>query len=222
MVLLSFFKTFKVLSKFSCLIKLICVSPSVTSINSISLSNLSIAFSFNPKHLSLYQLTIEKGTAFHREYLNKNLKFKDVTDDYACFGLFGPKSRKLLTDIVGDEFENEKFPFGKGKLLNIENINIWFQRLSYVGELGWELYIPINKAEIVYKIIEEAGKKHNLIHAGRLAMDIMRMEKGYLHWSHDITPAENPFEAGLNFAVKLNKECDFLGKESLIASNSKL
>ena len=155
------------------------------------------------------------------KYLSKNVKLIDVTDEYACFGIFGPKSRNLLTDIIGHEFENDKFSFGKGKFLNIENVNIWFQRLSYVGELGWELYIPIKKSKIIYEIIIKAGKKHNMIHAGRLAMDIMRMEKGYLHWSHDITPAENPYEANLNFAIKLNKANDFLGKESLISIKSK-
>ena len=100
-----------------------------------------------------------------------------------------------------DEFENEKFPFGTGKFLKINNINIWFQRLSYVGELGWELYIPFNDSKKIYELIVEIGKKHNLVHAGRLSMDIMRMEKGYLHWGHDISPAENPYEAGLGFAV---------------------
>ncbi len=149
------------------------------------------------------------------KYLDGNLKFNDITDDYACFGLFGPKSRALLTDIVGNEFENEIFPFGKGRLLKINNVDIWFQRLSFVGELGWELYIPIKESKKIYEIIHEAGKNHNLVHSGRLAMDIMRMEKGYLHWGHDITPEENPFEAGLGFAVKLNKEQDFIGKKAL-------
>ncbi len=155
------------------------------------------------------------------KYLNSNVKFKDITDDYACFGIFGPKSRSLLTEIVGNEFENEQFPFGKGKFLKINNIEIWFQRLSYVGELGWELYIPFKDAKEVYEIIHNIGKKYNLANAGRLAMDILRMEKGYLHWGHDISPAENPYEAGLNFVVKLNKENDFLGKESLIALKAK-
>ena len=149
------------------------------------------------------------------KYLDGNLKFNDITDDYACFGLFGPKSRALLTDIVGNEFENEIFPFGKGRLLKINNVDIWFQRLSFVGELGWELYIPIKESKKIYEIIHGAGKNHNLVHSGRLAMDIMRMEKGYLHWGHDITPEENPFEAGLGFAVKLNKEQDFIGKKAL-------
>ena len=155
------------------------------------------------------------------KYLDKSILFNDITENFACFGIFGPKSRALLTEIFGKEFENEKFPFGKGKFLKLDNIEIWFQRLSYVGELGWELYIPIDQSKIIYEKIHQVGKNHNLVHAGRLAMDIMRMEKGYLHWGHDITPAENPYEAGLGFAVKINKEIDFVGKKALINLNPK-
>ena len=151
-----------------------------------------------------------------RKFLNKNIKFKDITDDYSCFGIFGPKSRDLLSKIVGNEFTNEQFPFGSGKTLNCNGVSIWFQRLSYVGELGWELYIPINNAKNIYEIIVKEGESFNLVHAGAHALDIMRMEKGYLHWGHDISPGENPYEAGLGFAVKLNKEHDFIGKKSLI------
>jgi len=151
-----------------------------------------------------------------RKFLNKNIKFKDITDDYSCFGIFGPKSRDLLSKIVGNEFANEQFPFGSGKTLNCNGVSIWFQRLSYVGELGWELYIPINNAKNIYEIIVKEGESFNLVHAGAHALDIMRMEKGYLHWGHDISPGENPYEAGLGFAVKLNKEHDFIGKKSLI------
>ena len=150
------------------------------------------------------------------KFLNKNVKFKDITEDYSCFGIFGPKSRALLTKIFGDEFSNEKFPFSSGKYLNCNGVLIWFQRLSYVGELGWELYIPINDAKNLYEKIVKEGKNFDLVHAGAHAMDIMRMEKGYLHWGHDISPGENPYEAGLGFAVKLNKEHDFIGKKSLI------
>jgi len=153
------------------------------------------------------------------KYLNKNINFKDITDDYACFGIFGPKSRNLLTEIIGNKFDNESFPFGIGKFLELQNIPIWHQRLSYVGELGWELYIPIKESKKIFEIISEAGINHNLIYAGAHAMDIMRMEKGYLHWGHDISPEENPYEAGLDFAVKLDKEYDFIGKNSLIEAN---
>ncbi len=174
-----------------------------------------------------YRIVTGSGVREHDKkhivkHLKKNIKFKDITDDYACFGIFGPKSRSLLSDLVGNEFENSKFPFGIGKLLKVNNVEIWFQRLSYVGELGWELYIPINESKKIYELINEIGNKYNLVHAGRLAMDIMRMEKGYLHWGHDITPEENPFEAGLGFAVKLNKDYDFIGKNSLINLKSNL
>ena len=155
-----------------------------------------------------------------RKFLNKDLNFKDITDDYACFGIFGPQSRDLLTKIIGKEFTNDQFPFGTGKILKLNEVSIWFQRLSYVGELGWELYIPIDQAKKIYEKIDKEGKNFNLVHAGAHAMDIMRMEKGYLHWGHDISPAENPFEAGLGFAVKLNREYDFIGKKSLIEAKT--
>ncbi len=149
------------------------------------------------------------------KYLDKSLNFRDITEEYACFGIFGPKSRNLLTEIFGNEFENNKFLFGCAKSLEIKNINILFQRLSFVGELGWELYIPINDSKEIYELIINAGKNYGLVHAGRLAMDIMRMEKGYLHWGHDISPEENPYEANLGFTVKLNKKYDFIGKAKL-------
>ena len=151
-----------------------------------------------------------------KKYLSSKVSFKDITEDYSCFGIFGPRSRKMLTGIFGDEFTNEKFSFGTGKNINFNRVSIWFQRLSYVGELGWELYVPIKDARNVYKIIVSEGIKYKLIHAGAHAMDIMRMEKGYLHWGHDISPKENPYEAGLDFSVKINKEYDFLGKEILL------
>jgi 4-methylaminobutanoate oxidase (formaldehyde-forming) len=149
-------------------------------------------------------------------HLDKSISFSDITDDYACFGIFGPKSRKLLQELMGNEFESSNFPFSSGKFLELNGVSIWFQRLSYVGELGWELYVPMNNAKNIYNIINETGASYQLAHAGAHAMDIMRMEKMYLHWGHDITPEENPFEAGLGFAVSLEKEEDFIGKQALL------
>jgi 4-methylaminobutanoate oxidase (formaldehyde-forming) len=156
------------------------------------------------------------------KYLDKNINFKDITEDYSCFGIFGPNSRDLLTKLIENEFTNEQFPFGTGKYLKVEDVSIWFQRLSYVGELGWELYIPISNAKKIYEIINVVGKEFNLVHAGAHALDIMRMEKGYLHWGHDISPGENPYEAGLSFAIKSNEDYDFIGKNSLINSKNNL
>ncbi len=150
------------------------------------------------------------------KFLNKNVKFKDVTDDYSCFGIFGPKSRSLLSAIFGNKFTNEKFLFGSAKEIYLNKIPIWFQRLSYVGELGWELYIPLKDAKYMYEVIVKEGKKFDLIHAGAHSMDIMRMEKGYLHWGHDISPGENPYEAGLGNITKISKKENFIGKERLI------
>jgi len=149
------------------------------------------------------------------KHLDQKIEFKDVTEDYACLGVFGPKSRTLMTEIAGDYFKNSDFPFASGKNITIENIKIWAQRLSYVGELGWELYIPTKDAKKVYNIIIKIGKKYKLCHAGVHAMDTLRMEKGYLHWGHDISPEENQYEAGLSFAISFKKKIDFIGKESL-------
>ena len=155
------------------------------------------------------------------KYLDQSISFLDITDDYACFGIFGPKSRELLNQLINNEFDKSHFPFGTGKSLEINNIPIWFQRLSYVGELGWELYIPMKHAKNIYNIINEVGASHNLVHAGAHAMDIMRMEKSYLHWGHDMSPEENPYEAGLGFSVKLEKNHDFIGKKKLIENNKR-
>jgi len=149
------------------------------------------------------------------KHLDHKIEFKDVTEDYACLGIFGPKSRDLITDVAGDHFKTKDFPFATGKNINIENVKIWAQRLSYVGELGWELYIPTKDAEKIYNRIVEIGVKYKLCHAGVHAMDTMRMEKGYLHWGHDISPEENQYEAGLNFTISYKKNINFIGKDFL-------
>ena len=146
------------------------------------------------------------------KHLDSKVEFKDVTEDYACLGLFGPKSRDLITELAGDHFKTKYFPFATGKDITIEGVKIWAQRLSYVGELGWELYIPVNESKKIYNQIVKIGSKYKLCHAGVHAMDTLRMEKGYLHWGHDISPEENQYEAGLNFAISYKKNVNFIGK----------
>ena len=155
------------------------------------------------------------------KYLSSNLEFKDITDDLVCLGIFGPKSRNLISKISNDDLSNEKLKFGNGKFITLDSKKVWAQRLSYVGELGFELYIENNDAKEIYKLIVKEGKNHNLSHCGSHAMDTMRMESGFLHWGHDISPEENQYEAGLNFAISYKKEIDFIGKESLLKIKDK-
>ena len=155
------------------------------------------------------------------KYLSKEVDFKDVTDELACFGVFGPKSVELMSKISSDDFSNENFKFGNSKKISINNRDIWAQRLSYVGELGFELYVKMNESKEIFNLITEKGKEFNLSLCGMLAMDTMRMESGYLHWGHDISPEENQYEAGLKFAISYKKEVNFIGKESLLKIKDK-
>jgi glycine cleavage system aminomethyltransferase T/glycine/D-amino acid oxidase-like deaminating enzyme len=153
--------------------------------------------------------------------LTPNLEFKDITDELVCLGVFGPKSRNLISNISNEDCKNEKFKFGTGRFVTIRKKKVWIQRLAYVGELGFEIYIENKDAKEVYQSIIEEGKNNNLSHCGSHAMDTMRMESGFLHWGHDISPQENQFEAGLNFAISFKKEINFIGKESLLKIKNK-
>ena len=155
------------------------------------------------------------------KYLSKEVEFSDVTDEIACLGVFGPKSRELMAKLSKDDFSNENFKFGNSKKIMINNKEIWAQRLSYVGELGFELYIKMSESKEIYNLIVQNGKEFQLSNCGMLAMDTMRMESGFLHWGHDISPEENQFESKLNFAVSFNKNVEFIGKKSLLKIKDK-
>ena len=149
------------------------------------------------------------------KYLSEDVKFSDVTEEICCLGLFGPKSRNMIQKISSDDFSSENFKFGTGKNINIHDIKVWAQRISYVGELGFELYVNKKDALDLYKILTSEGKNFDLSHCGMHAMDIMRMESGFLHWGHDISPEENQYQAGLSFTISNKKEIDFIGKQAL-------
>ena len=154
-------------------------------------------------------------------HLSKDIEFKDITDDLICLGVFGPKSRDLLSQITNENISNEYFKFGIGKNIKLGSINVWAQRLSYVGELGYEIYVQNKYANKIYNLIKETGKKFKLSHCGAHTMDIMRMESGFLHWGHDISPEENQYQAGLNFTINYKKKFDFIGKKQLLKIKDK-
>ncbi len=165
--------------------------------------------------------TRERDKFYLLNNIDEKVQLHDVTDDYCCLGLFGPKSRELLSKLSQENLSNDKLKFGTGRLITINGIDVWAQRLSYVGELGYELYIENQNAKELYKSIVLEGKKFNLSHCGVHAMDTMRMESGFLHWGHDISPEENQYEAGLSFAISYKKNINFLGKNSLLKIKDK-
>ncbi len=145
--------------------------------------------------------------------LKKEIRFKDVTDEFNCIGIFGPNSRKFLNELFGNFFSKDDFPFARGKFITVFNQKVWFQRLSFVGELGWEIYIPKKISIKIFEKIYKLGKKYSLGYSGMHTLDILRLEKKFLHWGHDITSENNPVEAGLSFTLSLNKKENFIGRE---------
>ena len=153
---------------------------------------------------------------FHiKKHLSEDIELKDVTDDYCVFGIFGPKSRSLLEKLCDQNLSNENFKFANSKYIEINGAKIWCQRLSYVGELGFELYVDINHAKIIYELIIDKGKKFNISNCGMHSLDTLRMESGFLHWGHDISPEENQYQAGLSFTISNKKNINFIGKKAL-------
>ncbi len=156
-----------------------------------------------------------------QKHLTNNVQLYDVTEDICCFGLFGPRSRDMMAKLSQDDFTNESFKFGAAKFIKVGEIDVWAQRLSYVGELGYELYVKNNHAKKLYSLITLEGKNFQMSHCGMHAMDIMRMESGFLHWGHDISPEENQYQAGLGFAISYKKNIDFIGRKALLKFKEK-
>ena len=139
----------------------------------------------------------------------------DLTSGLAVLSIMGPRARDLLASVTGADVGNAAFPFGASREIAVGYAMVRATRLTYVGELGWELYIPVEFAQGVYDTILQAGAKFALRHAGYHAMDSLRMEKAYRHWGHDIGDEDTPIEAGLAFAVAWDKPGGFMGREAL-------
>lgn len=142
------------------------------------------------------------------------LEIVDVTEEIATIGIWGPRARLVLAQTTSEDVSNAGFPYMTGKFLEMDGCCVWAQRVTYVGELGWELYMSNADAPRVWDALTRAGAEFEIRPAGYKALDSLRLEKGYRYWSSDITPNENPYEAGLGFCVKLHKE-DFIGRDAL-------
>lgn len=145
----------------------------------------------------------------------------DVTSGYGQLNIQGPKSRELLQTLTSVDLSNEAFPFRKAKEIDIGLARVLCTRITYLGELGYELYIPAEQATHVYDLVVEAGEKFGLKHAGLKALASLRLEKGYRDYGHDIDNTDNPFETGLGFAVDLKKPDGFIGKQAALEAKAK-
>ncbi|WP_298934437.1 FAD-dependent oxidoreductase [uncultured Ruegeria sp.] len=141
-----------------------------------------------------------------------NCQLFDITSSNAVLSLMGPKAREVLTAVTRDDVSNDGFKFGTIRTIGIAGCPVKALRVTYVGELGWELHLPVEYAHTVYDALMQAGKPHGLVNAGYRAIESLRLEKGYRAWGSDIGPDHTPFEAGLGWAVKLRKNTDFKGR----------
>jgi sarcosine dehydrogenase len=171
------------------------------------------------------QFFIVTGTGFrthdlawindHLPATKGHLTLTDVTEDWGTLSVMGPKSRAVLAKITNSDVSNQGFPFGHVRQLSIAGVTVRALRVTYVGELGWELHVPIAAIGEVFDQLMRAGANENIRPIGYRALESLRLEKGYRAWSSDITPNDTPFEAGLGWAVKMRKNTRFVGREHL-------
>ena len=140
---------------------------------------------------------------------------RDVTSACACFGIWGPKAREILQPLTPQDLSNEAFPYMSVREITVGHVPVRALRVTYVGELGWELYCPTEYGLGLWRALWEAGEPHGMVAGGYRAIDSMRLEKGYRVWGADITPDETPYEGGVGFCVKLDKDGGFIGREAL-------
>jgi 4-methylaminobutanoate oxidase (formaldehyde-forming) len=175
-------------------------------------------------------LVVTAGATARRDFawLNRHIPEEahcfatDISSGLVVLSLMGPHARALLSAISPDDFSNSGFPFATSREIEISGALVRATRITYVGELGWELYIPTEFALGAFDAILAAGAPFGLKLAGLHAMDSLRIEKAYRHWGHDISDEDSPIEAGLMFAVKVKKNIDFIGREALLQSRERL
>ncbi|MDQ3102852.1 MAG: FAD-dependent oxidoreductase [Actinomycetota bacterium] len=145
-----------------------------------------------------------------------SIRVVDVSASRACFCLWGPRSRKILEPLTDADLSNEAHPFLQARPIAVGHVPVLAQRITFVGELGWELYANVEFGRPLWDLLWEAGRPHGMLAGGYRAIDSMRLEKGYRVWGLDITPETTPYEAGLGFAVALDKRGGFIGRDALL------
>ena len=144
----------------------------------------------------------------------------DTTSSEIVLGVVGPRSRELLQMLTPDDLSNRAWPFAASRRTEFAATSVRLTRLSFTGELGYEVYVPVENAVSVYESIAPAGQALGLAHCGHFALESCRLEKGYRHWGHDIGPHDTPLEAGLGFTVAWDKPGGFIGRDALLAQRA--
>ena len=183
---------------------------------------------FTVARLGEERFSIVTGTAFgnhDREWIRRHLPdgeeevlIRDVTSQWACFGVWGPRARDVLQPLTTQDLGNEAFPYMSLRETTVGSVPVRMLRVTYVGELGWEIYCPTEYGLGLWRTLWEAGRPHGMLAGGYRAIDSLRLEKGYRVWGADITPDETPYEGGVGFCVKLDKRTAFHGREALLAA----
>jgi 4-methylaminobutanoate oxidase (formaldehyde-forming) len=170
-----------------------------------------------------FYLVTGTGFATHDfDWIRRNIpadceaRIDDVTSAWAVLSLMGPKSRELLQSLVREDLSPEAFAFGRMREIRLGGATIRALRVSYVGELGWELHLPVEFALAVYDALMAAGRDFGIANAGYRAIESLRLEKAYRAWGADIGPDYNPLEAGLGWAVDLAHERPFIGRDAIL------
>ncbi len=185
---------------------------------------------FTVARLAEERFSIVTGTAFgrhDRSWITSHLpgdgsvQVHDMTSAYACFGIWGPRARDILQPLVPQDLGNEAFPYMTLQDITVGNVPVRALRVTYVGELGWELYCPTEYGLGLWRALWEAGEPHGIVAGGYRAIDSMRIEKGYRVWGADITPDETPYEGSVGFCVKLDKEGGFFGRDALVEAKER-
>jgi len=146
---------------------------------------------------------------------DRDVEIADITEHWAMLGLMGPRARFVLAPLTDASLTNTDFPFGTSQRIDVAGFDVLALRMSYVGELGWELYLPNEHAVELFDALVASGAPHGLAMAGYHAMNTLRLESGYRHWGHDITDEDTPIEAGLGFTVGWDKPNPWNGRTAL-------
>jgi 4-methylaminobutanoate oxidase (formaldehyde-forming) len=150
-----------------------------------------------------------------------SVEIADRTFDHACLGLWGPRARDILASVCADDLSDAAFRYLTARPITVAGMPVLALRVTYVGELGWELYGAMDDGLALWDTLWAAGQPHGMVAGGYRAIDSLRLEKGYRVWSSDITPDDTPFQAGLGFAIRLDKDPGFIGQEALrVASDA--